>query len=108
MRKNGRVSLTTQVVLSWIAADGSPKYVRGRVMDASLNGLRIEISESIAARTLVGLRVEELGLSANASVRHVTRSRGKYIVGLEFNSPAQGLLDKLVAAVQANGPMVAK
>jgi hypothetical protein len=40
----------------------------------------------VPLRTVVGLRCEKLQLSASGVVRHCWRSRGRYLLGLEFGS----------------------
>lgn len=86
-RRHRRVSFPAIARLSWQDEHGNYKFTRGRCLDVSQSGLRVELPEPMALRSYVTVQAEVLGITENASVRHCARAGGKYIVGLEFSSP---------------------
>ena len=60
--------------------------LRGRVTDISPTGLGIRIRDRIEARSYVAFRVDRKDWSGMASVRHCTRSKMDYVLGLEFTA----------------------
>src|SRR5262245_6635688 len=84
IRRHHRIVHNGPVRLSW-QDRGEAKFARGKCLDVSEDGLRIETSESIPVRTAVSLSAERLHLSGSATVKHVIRRGVKYILGLELN-----------------------
>jgi hypothetical protein len=86
-RKDERLAMSGSVRLVWQDDSGFEKFVRGRCLDVSQSGLRMELPEAIPVRSYVTVKADQVGLAVNAAVRHCAPSRGKYIVGLEFSVP---------------------
>jgi hypothetical protein len=86
-RRDERLSISGSVRLVWQDGNGLEKFVRGRCLDVSQSGLRMELPEPIPVRTYVTVKADQVGLAAFAAVRHCAPSRGKHIVGLEFSVP---------------------
>jgi hypothetical protein len=62
----------------------------------SLDGLRIETTETIPTQSQVSLRVEKVGVAGSARVRYFRRGPMRNIIGLELNQNIhQQLLDAL-------------
>jgi hypothetical protein len=95
LRRHPRIQSPGTVRLSWQDASGSPKFARGKCLDLSASGIRVEIPAPIPPRTYVTVAAENFHLTANASVRHVARAAGKYLIGLEFSCPLKALADRL-------------
>ncbi len=85
IRRHRRIPYTGPVRISWQGQESTPRYVRGRCLDVSESGMRVEAPEPIPVRTLVLLSAERIKLSGSATVRHVTRQGAKYVLGLELN-----------------------
>lgn len=94
------------MVLTWAEAGGAQKYVRGRSLDLSASGMRVELPQSIPVRTYVSLNIKSISQGVTASVRHCVASRGKYIVGLEFNCPIKTLAERLARESASSLPPV--
>ena len=82
-RSAARTSYDAMVML--LQDDGSTwgQVMRGRLTDISDTGLAIRIRERIENRTYLTFRVERLDWSGTGSVRHCTRSKMDYVIGLE-------------------------
>lgn len=114
MRKNARrderLTLGGNVRLIWQDVRGYEKFARGRCLDVSQSGLRMELPEAIPVRSYVIVRADSVGMAAHAAVRHCAPHRGKFIVGLEFSVPlrmsdprAAELLKRLLQEASAPG-----
>ena len=66
--------------------DGSTygSVLRGRITNVSPTGLGIRLPGRIESRTYVAFRIDRQDRSGMASVRHCTRSKMDYLIGLEF------------------------
>jgi len=96
--------------VSWLDANQNQKFTRGRCLDLSASGIRIETPEAIPLRSYVSVYIESLTLKTSASVRHVVRSAGKYSIGLEFSCPLKNLAERLHAEseIASQNPQAAK
>jgi hypothetical protein len=101
MRRHERVPLSTAVVMTWEDGGGAVKYVRGRSLDLSASGMRVEVAESIPQRTYVTVKAQKVALTVTASVRHCFPTRGKYLIGLEFSCPMKNLAERLAREAEA-------
>lgn len=61
------------------------RYTRGKSLDVSASGLRIEAGDSVPLHQLVTVNMEELKVTGSARVRHVHRKGFKYILGLDLS-----------------------
>src|SRR3974390_832030 len=95
LRRYARFPFLGTVRVSWQDLSGSPKFARGRCLDISASGIRIEVPEPIPLRSYVTVTAEKIGTTVNASVRHVARAAGKYLIGLEFSYPLKTLGERL-------------
>ena len=82
-RSAARASYDAMVMM--LHDDGSTwgQVMRGRLTNISDTGLAIRIRERIESRTYVTFRIERLDWSGTASVRHCTRGKIDYVIGLE-------------------------
>ena len=91
-RKHERTPSDALVKIRWSAASGEAHFARGKILDCSENGLRVEVIEPIPTRSYVTLDAPELdraGWSGWGSVRYCVLRRAKYIVGLELSAGVQ-------------------
>ena len=95
MRRPGRINLSTPVAMTWADADGAARYARGRTLDLSASGMRIEVQNALPVWIYVTVNAHKISLTTTASVRHCVRHRGKYLIGLEFSCPMNNLVERL-------------
>jgi PilZ domain len=100
IRRHRRIPHSSPVRISWQGSNGQPQYTRGKCLDVSEDGLRIESLESIPVRTPVSLNADQLKTSGSATVKHVARSGVKYVLGVELS---QALRSQALAL--ASGPL---
>src|SRR5689334_8474756 len=89
LRRHHRLTQPGAVRLTWQDANGLTRFARGRCLDVSPSGARIETPEPIPLKAYVQFSAEKIPLTTTASVRHVARTAGKYIIGLEFSCPVR-------------------
>jgi hypothetical protein len=75
------------VFLSWQDRQGENRSVRGRCVDISPSGAKVQTTEPLEVRSTVSVRGENHGFFGTATVRHCSRVGAKYMVGLEFSAP---------------------
>jgi hypothetical protein len=89
-RRHERTPSDALVKIRWSAASGQAHFARGKILDCSEKGLRVEVIEPIPTRSYVTLDAPELaGWSGWGSVRYCVQRRAKYIVGLELSGGVQ-------------------
>jgi hypothetical protein len=84
------------VAVSWTVND-EPRYTRGRCIDVSEAGLRLELPVAVATGTDISLNAERIKISGQARVRHCTRYGAKYLAGVELS---QALRNNALAALR--------
>ena len=82
-RKQERRKIDCEVAVSWQDRQGT-RFVRGRGVDLSESGARIETDEPLSVGARVFLRMPDYGVGGTACVRHCARRGAKYIIGLEL------------------------
>jgi hypothetical protein len=85
IRRDDRIPASELVEVTWKDRSGQEKFAKGRTLDISASGMRIEVPEPLDKQTYVALRSNALSLHGTASVRSCTRQAAKYLVGLEFS-----------------------
>jgi|SRR5579863_6614398 len=95
-RRHYRVPYVGPIRLKWDDARGNARFVQGKCIDVSENGLRVEVPTRIEPGTRIFLNAERIKLSGAAAVKHVERSGARYILGLELSEKAQ---EKTLAAL---------
>ena len=94
-RRHRRIPYIGPVMISWLAS-GEPRYARGRCIDVSESGLRVELAVSVPQGTDISLSAERVSISGQARVRHSIRYGAKYLLGVEFSQVLrQAALDTL-------------
>ncbi len=88
-RRHARVPYVGPVAISWTER-GEARYARGRSINVSASGLRLELPVSVPAGTEIVLRAERINISGSARVRHVTRYGGKFLIGIELSDALRG------------------
>ena len=103
LRRQSRSAIAGPIKLSWHDPVQGLVYLRGRCIDASATGMRIELTEPIPKRASIAVSAERIGYSGSASVKHVTRVGTKFVLGLELSQaiPAAMLQKHLVVAPSA-------
>ena len=94
IRRHLRIPYFGPVRISWQDRNGVPGYARGKCLDVSAAGLRIETPGEIPVRTQVSLSADRINFAGSATVKHVERIGGKYILGLELS---QALRERTLA-----------
>ena len=95
LRRHPRTRSPGTIRLGWQDASGSPRFARGRCLDVSASGIRVEVPEPIPLHSCVFVSAENINLSVNASILHISRVDGKYLIGMEFSCPLKALADRL-------------
>ena len=101
VRRHERLPLEVPIILTYEDAARGMQYVRGRSLDISASGMRVEVPHSIPLRSYVTVNSQKVSLAVNASVRHSVANRGKYLLGLEFNCPMKALAERLAKETAA-------
>jgi hypothetical protein len=97
IRRHRRIPHIGPVVISWSSA-GETQYVRGKCLDISEGGLRLELTVGIPQMTDVFLKAEKVNVSGSARVRHTARYGSKYLIGVELSHELKA---SVVAALSA-------
>lgn len=83
LKRKNRFQCNSVIVVSWQEGEIN-RTIRGRCIDLSESGAKLEICERLPARTSVYLRSDKDGIMGHASVRYCTRAGMKFVVGLQF------------------------
>ena len=87
-RRKTRISYDGPVIVSW-EDRGEPRYARGRCIDVSESGLRLEVPVSIPVRTEVSVNAERIQVSGQARIQHLARCGAKYRIGVALSHPVK-------------------
>jgi c-di-GMP-related signal transduction protein len=83
-RRHVRYAATGELRLQWEDRAGRQRVIPAKLMNASLEGLLLQISEKILVPSQVICRDSKLGISGRGSVRYCNYVKGKYLIGVEF------------------------
>jgi len=83
-RKEERRAFDGIVTLSTSAEGAEQKFIRGRAVDFSKSGARIQAPEALEIGTQVYLRADSFGLMGMAKVRYCQQRTSGFVVGLEL------------------------
>src|SRR3954454_12159409 len=83
-RKEERRAFEGIVTLSTSAEGSEQKFIRGRAVDFSKSGARIQAPEALEIGTQVYLRADSFGLMGMAKVRYCQQRTSGFVVGLEL------------------------
>jgi hypothetical protein len=70
----------------WEDSEGRERVSNAIIVNASANGLKLQLDEKIPVRSYVACNDHTLGIAGRASVRYCIFSKGKYEIGLEFGA----------------------
>jgi hypothetical protein len=90
-RRQSRVPYVGPIVVSWLEG-GEPRYARGRTLDVSESGLRIELPVAIPVLAEITLRAERINVQGGARIRNVVRHGSKYQVGVTLSDALRSKL----------------
>ena len=88
-RRQERTQSDAVAKVKWLSPSGQVHFGRGRILDHSPGGLRIEYGERLEPGCYIVVDAPELGSSPRAgwaSVRHCAQKKTKYIIGLELGA----------------------
>jgi len=85
-RLHPRIEYHGLISVSW-KANGQLNHVLGKCIDVSERGVGFELPTRIPVGSSVGVKVYALNLDGSATVRHVARRAGGYVLGLELSTP---------------------
>jgi len=87
-RRHRRVPWMCPVRLSWEDPRGETRFAQVKCVDVSQSGMRIECPVPVAPGSRVLLNAERIHISGAATVKHLARFGGKYILGVELAAKA--------------------
>jgi DnaJ-domain-containing protein 1 len=83
-RKEERRAFDGVVTLSTASDGDEQKFIRGRAVDFSKSGARVQSPEAIDVGSQVYLRADSFGLMGMAKVRYCQQRPAGYVIGLEL------------------------
>ncbi|HUJ22097.1 MAG TPA: PilZ domain-containing protein [Bryobacteraceae bacterium] len=83
-RRYIRSPINARIDVCWQDAPGSQKQTPSRGVNISSVGASVISPHRIAVGSAVYLRSKDLQLMGNATVRHCTERKSKFLIGLEF------------------------
>ena len=86
-RRYIRSRITAKMTLCWLGTQLRKKQADCKGVNMSSVGAMIMSPEAIPVGSAVYLHSKELQLMGNATVRHCTQRRSKFMIGVEFNGP---------------------
>jgi hypothetical protein len=95
-RRHRRVLWMNPVRISWEAL-GQQHFAITKCIDISESGLSVESPYPVRAGTTVLLASERIKLTGAATVRHMVRHGGKYLLGLKVT---RAILDQTIAQLE--------
>jgi len=84
LRRHDRTQLPKAVRLSWEDRIGRLLEVRGKGIDRSPGGPRVEVSEPVPVGTFVHVQAGQHERVGSGYVRHCVRKGVRHVVGAEF------------------------
>ena len=85
-RKEERRAFDGVVTLSTTGEGSEQRFIRGRAVDFSKSGARIQTPEPLEVGSQVYLRADSFGLMGMARVRYCQQRLAGYVIGLELES----------------------
>jgi hypothetical protein len=107
LRRNKRTAYSGAIEVSWVESNGEPRFVRGRCLDLSEDGLRMELPIALPVRTVVTLRFDRIHLAGTASVRYMRRAGMKFVLGFELSQHLAQLVTHNFEILQPLSSLVA-
>jgi len=95
-RRHRRIPYIGPVRISW-EDQGNPCFAAGHCIDMSDEGLRIELVQRLRPGAMVQVAAERLRLTGTAHVKHIERSGGKFLLGLNLT---EALLSRTIADLE--------
>jgi hypothetical protein len=84
VRKHRRYPIQGTIHLMWQDGSGRERLSMGRLVDVSVNGIRMRTDDPIPVRAYIICNDPRTGIRGRGAVRHCAYARGKYEVGVEF------------------------
>lgn len=85
-RKEERRAFDGVVTLSSTGEGAEQKFIRGKAVDFSKSGARVQTPEPLEVGSQVYLRADSFGLMGMAKVRYCQQKANIYVIGLELES----------------------
>jgi hypothetical protein len=99
-RRSARFQYFGLVFIAW-TSHGERNHVLGRCLDISEHGIGLQLPKALPVGSPVTVQADWLSLSGSATVRHVTKRAGIFVLGLEFVVPLpQDTLDGLLSSME--------
>jgi hypothetical protein len=83
-RRHARQSTAGELRLLWKERAGRERVIPAKLMNASVEGLQLQISEKIPLASYVSCNDPKLGIFGRGCVRYCNYVKGKYVIGVEF------------------------
>ncbi len=79
-----RTGLAISLRIYWQDESGRDNFANVRSLDISELGLRMELRQRIALRSLVSMQSDDVRLNGTGSVRYCDSYGSRHVVGVEF------------------------
>jgi hypothetical protein len=107
-RRHSRIPYSGPVRITWQDERGETKFAFAKCLDVSESGLRIEVPITVRLGTYVTLHAERINVRGTASVRNISRSGQKFILGLELSAKLRDTaLEQFTEPVKDDAPLPA-
>jgi EAL and modified HD-GYP domain-containing signal transduction protein len=83
-RRSIRHALNGTISIGWEDATGRERTCAAKLLNVSIAGLQLQVSEKIPIHARVSCDEPKLGIRGKGSVRYCSAHKGKYVIGLEF------------------------
>jgi len=83
-RRHVRHPATGQLRILWDEGAGQERVVSARLMNVSVEGLQLLITEKMPIPSYISCHDPKLGISGRGRVRYCNYVKGKYLIGVEF------------------------
>jgi c-di-GMP-related signal transduction protein len=85
-RRHVRHAVQATANVFWEDSTGRELATVGKILNVSVQGLQLQMTERIPVRTLVACSAPKLNISGQGVVRYCDQKQGKYLIGLEFSN----------------------
>jgi len=86
LRRYTRNSIDGSFLILWEDTDGKEHVSQAKIVNVSSRGIGLRADQAIPLRSPISCNDERFGVRGRGIVRHCTYVKGKYLIGVEFNS----------------------
>jgi len=85
-RRKVRHGVQGPIQVLWEDSTGREQITMAQLLNVSVGGLQLQLTERIPVRTAVFCNAPKMGVSGRGVVRYCNPSKGKFLIGLEFSN----------------------